>query len=277
MLELIRSLRRSDLEERLRRSVSYAYLGDTTVVCRVLGQSVIYVDTSDIGLAPHLIMDGFWEIWITQAMARCLQPGMTAVDVGANFGYYTLLMGEAVGKQGKVISFEPNVRMAKLLKRSLAVNGMLGHGYVDMRAAYEVGGKTLEFFIPHATPMNSALVEVWHERMIGIAGDVIKTETVRLDDVLPGRVDFIKLDVEGVERQVWSGLQKTLKNNKDIQVFIEFNRAKYPETAVQFLEELLAPGFILRYVDDDGEMQRCDREYALSKGKDDIILYLCRN
>lgn len=277
MLSLIRTLSRSHLEERVRCSVSYGYLGSSTVVCRVLGQSIMYVDTTDIGLAPHLIMDGFWEIWITQAMARCLKPGMTAVDVGANFGYYTLLMAEAVSRQGRVIAFEPNRRMASLLNRSLGVNGMRGHVTIDSRAAHEISGKTMEFFIPRETPMNSAMLEVWGERMGGTAGDIIQTETVRLDDALPEKVDFVKLDVEGVEREVWSGLQRTIEKNKDIQIFIEFNSSKYPTTARQFLTELLAPGFKPRYINDDGEAEECDPEFILSKGLDDIILYLCRN
>jgi len=51
--------------------------------------------------------DGFWESWVTVAVARHLQAGMCCVDVGANYGYYTLLMASFVGPEGRIIACEP--------------------------------------------------------------------------------------------------------------------------------------------------------------------------
>src|SRR5688572_23436882 len=87
-----------------------AYMGDNTAIVRVLGKYIMWVDTTDIGITPHLSLNGYWESWITLAMARVLQPGWTCIDVGANHGYYTLIMADAVGPSGKVISIEPNPR-----------------------------------------------------------------------------------------------------------------------------------------------------------------------
>src|SRR5271165_2925357 len=67
------------------------YLGDHLALAQVLDRFKMYVDTRDIGIAPHLLMGGHWEMWITKLFCDLLQPGMTVVDVGANFGYYTLL------------------------------------------------------------------------------------------------------------------------------------------------------------------------------------------
>lgn len=276
MLEVIRTLKLSDLTQLLRQTVSYAYLGDCTAVCKILGESALFVDTRDLHLAPHLMLDGFWEIWITQAMARCLKPGMTAVDVGANFGYYTLLMASAVGTNGQVYAFEPNPRMMELLAKSLPVNGMHERVQIDTRAAYSSSGETLRFFIPDVNPMNSALLDIWGLRAAESHGKIIDTETVKLDDALPDRVDFIKIDVEGAEQRVWAGLQKTITNNPDVQIFLEFNAARYHDTAAQFLDKLLAPGFALRAIADDGKIKARDREEVLST-RDDIILYLCRH
>ncbi len=75
-----------------------AYLGDETALCRVLGRYKMFVDTSDNSLSPHLMLDGYWEMWLTEALARAIRPGMTVVDVGANLGYFTPDNGGSGGR-----------------------------------------------------------------------------------------------------------------------------------------------------------------------------------
>ena len=114
---------RSTLEAAIRRRVQTAYLGNGLVLARVLGRHKIFLRSSDRGFACHLMLDGYWEIWLTQFFARHLKPGMTAIDVGANFGYYTLLFGDAVGDTGHVIAVEPNPEAAILLRETVLLNG----------------------------------------------------------------------------------------------------------------------------------------------------------
>lgn len=77
----------------------------------------------DVGFAPHIIMDGFWEYWITQFIAARMKDGAVVLDVGANFGYYTLLMSDLIGPSGKCIAFEPNPGVAAKLRKTIAING----------------------------------------------------------------------------------------------------------------------------------------------------------
>ena len=72
------------LEDRCRALTNSVYLGDHTTLCRVLGYYKMYLDTNDTGFASHLMLDGFWEMWLTIFFARRIQPGMTVIDVGAN-------------------------------------------------------------------------------------------------------------------------------------------------------------------------------------------------
>lgn len=57
----------------------------------------MFVDTDDLSLSMHLISEGYWEFWLTEVVAKLVKPGMTAVDIGANLGYFSLMMGELVG------------------------------------------------------------------------------------------------------------------------------------------------------------------------------------
>jgi hypothetical protein len=102
---------------------SFIPMPDDRVLCKVLGKYLMWVDALDQGLSPHLIFQGFWEMWITAAMARFVRRGTTVVDVGANVGYYTLLLADAVGPQGRVVAFEPNPPIAEKLRMTDANNG----------------------------------------------------------------------------------------------------------------------------------------------------------
>ena len=122
-LEELASGERFTLEHACRSQVQPVYLGDHTALCRILGRYKFYVDTRDEGFGSNILLDGFWEMWLTMAIARHLKPGMIAIDIGANFGYYSLLMADLVGPKGIVIAVEPNGHAAPKLRSSLTLNG----------------------------------------------------------------------------------------------------------------------------------------------------------
>src|SRR5438045_9793085 len=114
---------RQKVEAAIRRRVQTAYLGDDVVLARILGRLKIYLNSKDRGFASHLMLDGYWEMWLTQYLARTVNSGMTVIDVGANFGYFTLLLADIVGTKGGVIAVEPNTSATALLRETIMLNG----------------------------------------------------------------------------------------------------------------------------------------------------------
>ena len=57
-------------------------------------------------------------------------------------------------------------------------------------------------------------------------GEIVEVTTVRLDDALPAKVDFIKIDAEGAEREIWRGMSRVVAGNPDLRIFMEFNAAR---------------------------------------------------
>jgi FkbM family methyltransferase len=262
---------KAGLELHAKRSRFCSYLGDHLAVCRVLGNLKMFVDTRDHVLAPHLMTDGYWESWITLAMLRALEPGMVAVDVGANYGYFSIVMGRCVGRTGKVVAFEPNPYMAGLARKSLWISGIRQIDEVREEAAYSTTGEQVRFFIPDERPMNARVVEA-----APYAGTLIDVPTVRLDDVLPDKVDFIKIDAEGGEREIWRGMSKIIENNPQLQIFLEFNPKRTAHyDPHEFLKTIREDGFAIAKVAYDGSYELVDGDKLIANGSEQI-LYLRR-
>ena len=196
---------RGTVERAIRDRVQTLYLGDGVMLARVLGRHKMFLHTSDRGFACHVAMDGFWESWITQFFARTLKPGMVAVDVGANYGYYTLLFGDAVTASGQVVAVEPNPRAARLLRESVLLNGMAARTRVHEVAAGPPGLTESRLFVPSGEPKNAQLVE--HDGYPG--GDVVTVPVATLDALTAdfARVDLVKIDAEGAEVGIIAGMQ----------------------------------------------------------------------
>ncbi len=95
------------------------YVGNNTALTRTVHGHKMLVDSRDISLTPHLLLDGDWEPWIAKVVRRHVRPGTVAVDVGSNCGFYSLLLAEGVGPTGRLFAFEGNPRMAELTRKNL--------------------------------------------------------------------------------------------------------------------------------------------------------------
>src|SRR5262249_4908309 len=159
----------------------------------VLGRFHMFVQTSDRGFAVHIMHTGAWEMALTEFIVRTLKPGMRVVDVGANFGYYALLMSELVGHGGLCSAFEPNPQIAGLLKESLTVNGFGGRSRVFEMALTDRERGPMQFFIPHAEPKNARLQAEVADWML-VQGRSLEVPSSSIDALSGelGKVDFIK-------------------------------------------------------------------------------------
>jgi hypothetical protein len=91
-------LNRNEFERTCTDNIFNIYLGDHVSLCKILTKYKMYVDTRDMGIVPHLMMDGYWESWLTQCLARIVKDGDVCLDIGANLGYYSLMMSELSGQ-----------------------------------------------------------------------------------------------------------------------------------------------------------------------------------
>ena len=173
------------------------------------------------------ILTGRYEAEELELMRALLRPGQTIIDVGANVGYTTRFFAQLVGRTGEVHAFEPNPLIYPILKGNV--------GALEQVRTYNVALSSSNGEFPlflagsnHGVASFSEKYPAFHlaYRDGEIMGSV-PARTVIGDEFLKEkgikRVAVIKIDVEGWELNVLSGLAETISKSADLTLFCEFN------------------------------------------------------
>jgi FkbM family methyltransferase len=205
----------------------------------------LWVDRWDQSLGKTLTRRAEYEPEWTAWLTRVIQPGMRVVDVGANIGYYTVLLGQRVGEYGRVLAFEPDPFNRDLLARSVRDNGLEARVTIEAAAVADVVG-TCRLHIDRAyRGLHSLSVR---NRLSHDEADVIDVAAVTLDRALTefGEPDFIKIDAQGAEGAILRGASKTLGSGRRLTVMLElwpFGLANCGSSTDEVLRTLERHGF----------------------------------
>jgi FkbM family methyltransferase len=186
---------------------------------------------------------GVYDLVVSEALWRLLDPGETAIDAGASIGYMTGLMAARIGSNGSVLAFEPHPRIFAELASNVA-------GWVNQPIA-------------HTTPLELALSSkngsswlsepVDFDRNCGtskISADEAsgrRIETVCLDKVCAeyGSAEVLKLDVEGHELEVLRGAPRLLETDALRDIIFEEHSRSFKSPVASMLSDLGYTIFIL--------------------------------
>lgn len=165
----------------------------------------------------------------TAALREALPRGGTFVDVGANWGYFTLAARHCVGPAGRVVALEPDPRMAAELRGNMALNGIDNVRALEVAASESDGTAVLAGYADADRNRGvSSLVAV----PVGTAVSFNVT-TTSLDDLLDAHeiddVDLVKIDVEGAEDLVLRGMKRGLAAGRYLQVLLELHPTQHPD------------------------------------------------
>ncbi len=247
------------LEAGSRQGATSAYCGNAVALCRCLGKLKLFVDPNDVSLAPHLMLDGYWESWVTLAVMRHVKPDMVCVDVGANVGYFSMLMAHLGAR--KVLAVEPQADLARLIVKSASVNGFSERVTVFSGAASDHRGPLL--LLP-APGNNRGSTQVVRELEPLVRHDMISGE--RLDVLLPSEtVHFVKMDCEGYEPEVWDGMAKVLERCSPV-ICMEFASVFYADGGDALLARIRGAGYAVALVGLDGSIVPSPTDEQLKVG-----------
>jgi len=200
----------------------YRKVGAGTVKIDLGGRSASFTFSSASELERAMRLDG--ERALLARMLRETRPGDVVFDVGANLGFYTVLLAKAVGPIGTVVAFEPELGVLERMKENAEINGV-----ANIRGFNVALGET-EATVP--LEVDSRLGSGLH---IMAGGDHSVRAGFATRDVRQVRGDayvaaqalpvpaLIKVDVEGMEREVLRGLARTLADSRCRLVLCEIH------------------------------------------------------
>jgi len=173
----------------------------------------------------QIIQYGEFEQMSTAVITRLVKPGAIVLDVGANIGYYTVMMSKLVGNEGKIFAFEPTKHFLETLRRNLAVNHVKNVEVLNFGLSNIVREMTIDIG-PSSATLHSPL---------GF-DKVLSNETIHLSTLVDfvreygiTRIDFIKIDIDGHEPLFFDGAWPVLDLMSPIMI-CEVSHLHYLQT-----------------------------------------------
>lgn len=209
-----------------------------------LGGSVFHCDLRD-SIAREVCFTGRYEPQETALVQAVVRPGMTFVDVGANWGYFTLYGAHLVAAEGRVISLEPDPRLFAMLRDNIRRNELFQVSALPIAAADEAGTLTLAGYDEQSG--NWGLSKVVRQPA-GAATFEVAAQP--LDDLLDkmgvGSVAMVKMDIEGAEELALRGMQDGLAEQRYRCILLEVHPTILAErgcTVEEVYKPLLMAGY----------------------------------
>lgn len=226
------------------------YIGNNRVLVgtRVGDRTIAYyVEADDRLFSPWFIVTGQFETDVTNYLLRHLRADSHCIDVGSNFGYYTCLMARFC-PGGRVLGIEADRHISELARDNLFINGLHEVGDVIWAAVCDRDTE-VTLFRRTTRSGNTSIVDVGESFTTHFGEPPVEPFRVqgrRIDDFaerLHGRVDVIKIDVEGAEPLALRGARDVIRDNRDLSIVMEWSPGQIAAAGFdisEFVDEIRA-------------------------------------
>jgi FkbM family methyltransferase len=183
---------------------------------RVFGKYRFFYLENDRYIGQRIALEKY-EPYETQLILRQARVGDVVVDVGANIGYYTVLLADKVGKNGKVYAFEPDKTNFEILGKNIKENNL--KNVVVINAA--VGSKEGKL------KLRKSKENFGDHKLYGNDREFETVKIINLDKYFGNeKIDLLKIDTQGWEPEVIEGAKELIRKNKPV-MFLEYSPASY--------------------------------------------------
>jgi FkbM family methyltransferase len=202
---------------------------------------LLYSGDSDAQEVSYHLHAEEWHRNELSAFGALLGEGGTALDVGANQGFISMILASLVGPSGRVIAFEPSSTAYAKLRKTIAANGL------DQVVPLLLGcGRRHESVTLHRVGRSSGNSSI---RAVGTPLETIVLKPLDdVEEVWERRVDLLKIDTEGAEPDVLSGAERLLREHRPT-IYIEMG-GEYVDSTRESIELLRRAGYGTGHVAD---------------------------
>jgi len=199
-------------------------------------------DLNDPGISRTLIHFGTREKDHIYILNKELSSGDVIIDLGANIGYYALMEANIVGNDGYVYAIEPSPSNVDLLRKNISLNN-----YNDIVEVFQMGASNKtgkeQFYTSEMSNLGTfSPTRYYGKSSMTKSSPTISAKTTNIPDFVVDKkqIDFIRMDIEGYEVEVFEGMIPMLENkNFSPKILFETHRPKYDETHHSMREVLI--------------------------------------
>ncbi len=223
--------------------------------------------------AERVMLTGVYEADLWWTIRNHVSPGDVCIDIGANVGAVSLFLAKMVGDGGRVLCFEPGPSYFQRLQKNIELNPQIQDRIEVFNLGLADKRGTLHWAEDPDFPGNAF--------MFGDEGTVL--DVVRLDNLLACKLEslnFIKIDVEGMEFEVLKGAQEIIAKFKPkifFETSMEFEQYRNAPIRKQASEWLKGLGYTLFRVTESKTLKKVEypnfsqNTLALAQGPSQIL------
>lgn len=209
----------------------------------------VYIDGFKIKLdskdSLRLSLNPNYEELIVKTMKEIVKPEDNVFDIGANIGYYSLILGKLVGKDGSVTAFEPDKDNFNLLLENVINNNYM-YRINPMNMAVSNTNDSVKLFLNKDNLGDHRLIDDGNREYNIVC-------CTKLDNYINNKkVSLVKIDVQGCETRVLQGGEKFFENNHNIKIITEcwnYGLKRAGSSAEEYLTMLSIKGFKFKLLD----------------------------
>jgi FkbM family methyltransferase len=229
---------------------------------RINDYDLLVLANEDVGRQIHYV--GSYESAETDFLRKEIFTDSICVDVGANVGYFAMLMAQSAHK-GSVHAFEPIALNAALLIASAELNGFTNIS-INQCAVGDINGDVS--FSQSSDSAFSSMLDTDRKPLDRTISVPCVTLDKYLDDARVRRVDVLKADVEGAEEMVITGAKNLLSDEKRkprviLMELFETNLQTFGSTVWAVVEKMHNFGYRPFVIDERGEILPFTEELKL--------------
>jgi len=212
--------------------------GGDSISVRLPWKDRLLVQPGD-AIGRSVLTLGVHELAVSEVLWRLADSGDVCLDVGANIGYMTSLLGAKVGPAGCVFSFEPHPAVFARLEANMS--GSLSKGWIKLRnEAIGAMDGFADLVEPADFKTNEGVASLASASALpdSFGGTKHSVSIRRLDSVFSGDEKFgiMKVDVEGAELEVFQGADRLLRQHSLRDIVWE-DHQPFPSASVQLLSQ----------------------------------------
>lgn len=182
------------------------------------GKTMSVAQNAGVGISSALFWKGIDGV--EPETSRCLrfffERAATFVDVGANYGFYSVL-GALWNSNLRVVAFEPIASIYEGLLKNIAANHLESQVICERLAlSSESGIGTIYLPASECKDLESTATLLANSWQVRQRAEAIRIQTIRLDDyeaLHPMRIDLLKIDVEDFEADVLAGMSRVVQRD----------------------------------------------------------------